>query len=102
MERQDLENLLLQKMQYEVAFKNGYSNVLYSDEEHLDIPTVDYTRFDSIGYYDGFNYGDYCVKVGMQWDIKPDNLIAQIDKCFTQALKKYDKAINKEERPKIR
>lgn len=89
MEKYELEKILLQKMEYEMAFKNGYSYVLYNDDvESLSEPSVNYGSFQSIGYYDGFQYGDYCVRVGLRFDIKPDNLVAQMDKTFTHALEK--------------
>ena len=98
MEKNELEKVINQKIEYEIAFKNGYNFVLYSDDpESLSEPSVDYDSFSSIGYYDGFNYGDYCCRVGLRYAVMPDNLIAQMDKSFTQALNRHNNYIHGED-----
>ena len=91
MERNDLDKALLNKMEYEMSFKNGYNYVLYSDDpENLDEPTLDYTSFQSMGFHDGYEYGDYCYRVGLRFDVKPDNLLAEMDKRFRTALDRHN------------
>ena len=91
MGKDEFDQLLLQKTEYMIAFKNGYNRVLYSDNpEEVEVPSVfDNTSFSSMGDYDGANYADYCIRTGQRWDIKPDNLMANMDKYFTQALNNY-------------
>ena len=93
MDRNELEEVMIQKAEYEQAYREGYMHVLYADEPEEVIinesPSVDYSNFSSIGYYDGFNSGEYSIRAGLRYAIQPENLIANMDKCFTQALKKH-------------
>ena len=87
----DLDKVLLNKMEYEMSFKNGYNYVLYSDDpENLDEPTLDYTSFTSMGFYAGYEYGDWCYRAGLRFDVKPDNLLAEMDKRFRIDLDKHN------------
>ena len=86
-----LDKIVLQKIEYELAFKNGYNAAIYSDEpELLEDPKIDYRSFSSIGYYDGFKYAEYCIRIGNQFEVKPENFIAEVDKRFTSAIKRQE------------
>lgn len=76
--------------EYTNAFKNGMNYVLYgSDVEDRVTPTVDLNNMKSIGYYDGFHYGEYLETTGQTMSVSQEQLIAVIDKYHTQALKRY-------------
>ena len=93
MEKNEFEEVMLQKDRYDQAYRQGYSHVIWADEPEEVIinesPTVDYNDFKSIGYYDGFNYATWCCMSGRKYDVPADNLVAEMDKSFTQALKKH-------------
>ena len=96
---------MLNKIEYQKSFKNGLNEVIYSDNpENLSEPEVDYTDISSIGYYDGFQYGDYCVRTGQQNAIKPEHLIAVIDKAFNRSVDIYNNAISNQDNtgPRVR
>lgn len=76
--------------EYANAFKNGMNYVLYdSDVEDRVTPTVNFSNMESIGYYDGFHYGEYLEATGQTMSVSQEQLIAVIDKYHTQALKRY-------------
>ena len=71
-------------MRYMKSFADGYMLIVTSkNPEELSEPTIDYDDISSIGFCDGFNYGDYCVRIGCQFDINNDHFIAEMDKRFT-------------------
>lgn len=76
--------------EYTVAFKQGLNYVLYdSEKETRKEPKIDNSSLTSIGYYDGYQYGEYCEMVGISMSISQEQLIAVIDKYHTQALERY-------------
>jgi hypothetical protein len=96
MEDESFERVVGLKIEYELGFKNGYNYVFYSDNpELLSEPKIDYNNFSSIGFADGYDYADYCYRVGTINDIKPDNFVAEMDKRFTTSLKRYEEYVTK-------
>ena len=93
MERNESDEVMLHKGEYDSKYKEAYRHVIWSDEPEKVIidedPDVDYSDFSSIGYYDGFNYARWCVMSGRKYDVPADNLEAEMDKSFTQAIKKH-------------
>lgn len=76
--------------EYTEAFREGLNYVLYySDVETRETPILDESSLESIGYYDGFNYGEYLEMTRQTMSITQEQLIAVIDKNHTQALKKH-------------
>lgn len=76
--------------EYSRAFKEGYTYVLYDSEpETRQVPSLDKTSLESIGYYDGYNYGEYLETTSQTMSISHEQLIAEIDKRHTKALEKY-------------
>lgn len=76
--------------EYADAFKKGLNYVLYdSEKENRKEPKIDNSSLTSIGYYDGYQYGEYCEIVGTSMSISQEQLLAVIDKYHTQALEKY-------------
>ena len=81
--------------EYAKGFKKGYTYVLYeSESESRQEPALDKTSLESIGYYDGYNYGEYLERTGQTMSISPEQLIAEIDKRHTKALKTYEEFLN--------
>jgi len=75
---------------YNEAFRKGYGYVLYgSDKDKRVEPTVDYSDLSSIGYYDGYQYGEYCELTSQTMSISGEHLIAVISKAFSRAIDKY-------------
>ena len=76
---------------YDKEFRKGLDDARYAaDEELLTSPEVDNSSIESIGYYDGFEYGKYCVMTGNRYEIKEENLIAVIFKGYDRAVEKVD------------
>jgi len=81
--------------EYTKGFMNGRNYVLYQSElESRQEPTLDKANLESIGYYDGYNYGEYLERTGQTMSISPEQLIAEIDKRHTKALKTYEEFLN--------
>ena len=81
---------MLGMKEYADAFKKGMNYVLYdSDIEDRMEPILDLSDFVSIGYYDGYTYGEYLEQTGQTMSTSQEQLIAVIDKYHTQALKRY-------------
>lgn len=81
---------MFEMREYAEAFKKGFNYVLYgSSEETREEPILDESSVESSGYYDGFQYGIYCERVGISMSISDENLIAVIDKHHWQAMKRY-------------
>ena len=93
MEREEFDQVMAQKVDYDASYRKAYGHVIWADEpEEIIInesPEVNYDDFSSIGYYDGFNYATWCVMSGRKYDVPADNLVAEMDKSFTQALKRH-------------
>ena len=69
---------------YQNAFRKGYNYVLYgSEEENRKTPTVNFNDLESTGYYNGFQYGEYCEITSQTMSISDTQLIAIIDKSFS-------------------
>ena len=83
-------------IEYMNEFKKGMYYVLYgSDEQNRVESDLHLSSIVSvIGYHDGFHYGKYLILTGQTMSISPDQVTATMDKCHTQALKKYRKIIN--------
>ena len=82
--------------EYAKGFKKGLHYVLYESEEgERKIPILDKSNLESIGYYDGYQYGEYLERTGQTMSISGEQLIAEIDKRHTTALKTYMKNENK-------
>ena len=83
-------------------FRNGLNETRYaSEEELLKCIEVDYSNIESIGYYDGFEYGKYCVMAGMRYDVKEEHIIAVIYKGYNHAIEEmeeYEKKGKKEKK----
>lgn len=79
---------MFEMKKYEEAFKRGWNYVLYgSEKETREQPQLDKSNLESIGYYDGYQYGEYCEMAGLTMSISQEQLIAVIDKYHTNALK---------------
>lgn len=75
---------------YAEAFREGLNYFLYcSDITTREKPILDESNLESIGYYDGFNYGEYLEMTRQTMSISQEQLMAVIDKNHTQALKKH-------------
>lgn len=78
--------------EYAKAFKNGMNYVLYDSEEYnREVSNLNEDSMESIGYCDGYQYGEFLERTGQTMSISDEQLIAVIDKYHTQALKKYYK-----------
>lgn len=78
--------------EYAKSFKKGLNYVLYDSEpETRDEPILNENDLESIGYYDGYQYGEYLEMTGQTMSIKQEQLMAEIDKRHTRALDKYNK-----------
>lgn len=78
--------------EYTKEFKKGLNYVLYDSEQESRIePTLDESNLESIGYYDGYQYGEYLELTGQTMSISAEQLMAEIDKRHTKALDKYRK-----------
>lgn len=74
-------------IRYYEEFKKGYYYVLYdSDSDDRVVPVVDYNNLDSIAYNSGFQYGEYCELTSQTMSISSEQLLAVMDKSFTNAL----------------
>ena len=93
-------SLKIRQYEYSAAFLKGYNYVLYEREDELeDEPEVDYSDFNSIGYYDGYCYGDFCYRTGKKNAINSD-IEANIDKCYSQAIKRNAEYLEEERKKK--
>ena len=82
---------------YQNAFRKGYNYVLYgSEEDDRKTPTVNFNDLESIGYCNGFQYGEYCEITSQTMSISDTQLIAIIDKSFSRALEQRDSYIKRE------
>ena len=87
--------------EYTQGFKKGYTYVLYDSEpETRQEQPLDKTNLESIGYHDGYNYGEYLEITGQTMSISQEQLIAEIDKRHTKALKNYEEFLNIENNEK--
>lgn len=76
--------------EYANAFKKGMNYILYgSDAQTRELVTLDVSNMESIGYYDGYQYGEFLELTCQTMSISDEQLIAVIDKYHTQALKRY-------------
>lgn len=72
------------------AFKKGLNYVLYDSEIETRVePILDKGNLESIGYYDGYQYGEYLEMTGQTMSVSQEQLIAVIDKYHTKALDTY-------------
>lgn len=76
--------------EYAEAFKRGLNYVLYGSNQNREIPTVDNGNLESLGYHDGYVYGEYCEMTGQAMSISQEQLIAVIDKSHSRALNIYN------------
>ena len=91
--------------EYARSFKKGLNYVLYDSKIETRVePTIDKSNIESIGYYDGYTYGEYLEMTGQTMSIKSEQLIAQIDKQHTRALNKYGEflGLNSEDKEQIK
>lgn len=76
--------------EYAYAFKKGMNYVLYGSEgQTRKFPTLDASSMESMGYYDGYQYGEFLELTCQTMSISDEQLLAVIDKNHTQALKRY-------------
>lgn len=75
--------------QYAESFRRGLYRFLYTDEGNCQMPMMNKGSLASIGYYDGYQYGEYLEITGQTMSISDEHLMAVIDKCHTQAFHKY-------------
>lgn len=81
---------MLKMNDYVHAFNKGMNYVLYdSDEQTREFPTLDLSSMESIGYYDGYQYGEFLCLTSQIMSISDEQLFAVIDKNHTQALKRH-------------
>lgn len=81
--------------EYAEGFKKGYTYVLYESEpESREEKQLDKSDLESIGYHDGYNYGEYLELTGQTMSISREQLIAEIDKRHTKALKTYEEFLD--------
>jgi hypothetical protein len=81
--------------EYTNAFKKGLNYVLYSDYEKRVEPTLDKGNIESIGFNDGYIYGEYCERTGQTMSISQEQLIAVINKAYSRAIDTYREYENK-------
>lgn len=80
--------------EYAESFRKGLNYVLYDSEQEKRIePVLNEKSLESIGYYDGYQYGEYLEMTGQTMSIKSEQLIAEIDKQHTRALNKYSESL---------
>lgn len=78
---------MLDFLKYSEEFIKGYKYYLYESNENNRVePELDKSDMKSIGYYNGYNYGEYCEMTCQTMSIGKEQLTAQIDKTHTQAL----------------
>lgn len=78
---------MLEFLKYSEAFIKGYRYYLYeSDENNRIEPSLDKTDMESIGYYNGYGYGEYCEMTCQTMSMNSGQLTAQIDKTHTKSL----------------
>ena len=81
--------------EYARGFTQGLNYVLYkSTKEDREVPVIDERDLTSIGYYDGFNYGEDLERIHMTMGISNEQLVAEIDKRHTRAINKYSVNLN--------
>ncbi len=81
---------MLGLQEYAMAFRNGLNYVLYDSEQETRVePVLDVKSLQSIGYYDGYHYGEYLEICSQTMSISNEQLIAEIDKRHTRAIDKY-------------
>lgn len=78
---------------YSEGFINGYNDILYGENENIDISPADIKNLKSIGYRDGCIHGEYCKMIGQGMAISREQLIASIDKAYSHSFDTYYKAI---------
>lgn len=89
---------MIEIVKYANAFRLGKDYYLYGREEENKIPSiVDFSNIELIGYHDGYHYGEYLEGTGQTMSISAEQLIAEIDKHYTQALKKYQNIVDNQE-----
>lgn len=78
---------MLDFLKYSEEFIKGYKYFLYESNENNRIePVLDKSDMKSIGYYNGYSYGEYCEMTCQTMSIGKEQLTAQIDKTHTKAL----------------
>ncbi len=86
---------MLGYMEYEKSFKKGLSYVLYqSQEENRIAPEFRCESMEKLGYYDGYQYGEYLELTGQTKSISQEQLLAVIDKYHTKAYARYQEFLN--------
>ena len=80
--------------EYARSFRNGLNYVLYdsSNTDRVE-PVLEESSIESIGYYDGYNYGEYLEMTGQTMSVSSEQIIAEIDKHHTRALDRYGKTL---------
>lgn len=90
-----MENNKIEYMKYSNAFVCGYRDNVYCDAINvLSEDSVDYSNMESIGYYDGSCYAEYIVNTFQTMSVTSEQLMAEIDKRYTNALKKCNELEN--------
>lgn len=81
---------MLGYFEYEKAFKKGLSYILYqSNGRDRVAPEFSCESLEKLGYYDGYQYGEYLELTGQTMSISQEHLLAEIDKHHTQAYSLY-------------
>ena len=92
--------------EYARAFKKGLHEALYGVEQDLESEqNSDNSKLASIGYSDGYDYGNYLKITGQEdIDLSDEQLMAEIDKWHTSALNRYSEELklNSEEKDSVK
>lgn len=90
---------MLNIIEYARAFKDGMNYVLNGSSEQDRIESDLYLSsiVSVIGYHDGYHYGEYLERTGQTMSISAEQLMAEIDKHYTQALKKCQNIVDNQE-----
>jgi len=82
--------------EYSRGFKEGYTYVLYDSEPDTRKKQRELVKSDieSIGYHDGYEYAEYLELTSQTMSISHEQLVAEIDKRHTNALKNYADFLN--------
>lgn len=81
-------------MEYAEAFKKGRNYVIFESEpEERTFPILDKGDLKSIGYYDGYQYGEYLEMTSQTMSISDEQLIAVISKAYWRAIDDYHEEI---------
>lgn len=78
---------MMEETNYYNAFKKGFYYVLYGDNKTRKTPIVNnLDDLESIGYYEGFQYGEYCELTSQTMSISGEQLLAVMSKSYARAV----------------